>query len=196
MKKKYANVLDLPIKDSMRIASGTFNYVKWNPLMMRQQISGKPTGMWYSLGKSWLEWCNAEDFGDKPKYIDLLELDESRVLKITNAKELKSFEKRYSIVSPHVVRYNEYIRARIAAGDKDVPELMSVTDKHSWTIDFVKVKEEYGAIEIAPYQWEFRLSRSWYYPWDCASGSVWDEKTLISRKRLYVLKNGFYVKAN
>jgi len=36
------------------------------------------------------------------------------------------------------------------------------------------VSKEYDGIEIAPYQWDARLSLIWYYGWDVASGCIWN----------------------
>lgn len=45
-------------------------------------------------------------------------------------------------------------------------------------IDWQKVSRQYDGIIIAPYQWEHRLSSDWYYPWDCASGCIWNGKAI------------------
>jgi hypothetical protein len=35
-------------------------------------------------------------------------------------------------------------------------------------------EQEYNGIEICPYNWERRMSTNWYYPWDVASGCIWN----------------------
>jgi hypothetical protein len=47
-------------------------------------------------------------------------------------------------------------------------------------IDWKKVAKEYSGIEICPYIGEQRLKFSWYYPWDVASGCVWDNSAVKS----------------
>ena len=40
----------------------------------------------------------------------------------------------------------------------------------------------YHGIVISPYCWERRLARHarWYYPWDCASGCIWNADAIAS----------------
>lgn len=43
-------------------------------------------------------------------------------------------------------------------------------------ISWKKVRKNYDGIIIAPYQWDCRNASetTWYYPWDCASGCIWN----------------------
>lgn len=46
----------------------------------------------------------------------------------------------------------------------------------TYELDWLKVKQKYQGIIIAPYQWKCRMAQEtkWYYGWDCASGCIWD----------------------
>lgn len=41
-------------------------------------------------------------------------------------------------------------------------------------VNWKAIADEYQGVVIAPYWWEARLEVDWYYPWDCASGCIWD----------------------
>lgn len=43
-------------------------------------------------------------------------------------------------------------------------------------IDWRAVEKEWAGVEIIPYQDGLRLGSdvTWYYPWDAASGCIWD----------------------
>ncbi len=59
-----------------------------------------------------------------------------------------------------------------------------------YNIDWAAVAEEYAGIEIAPYQWSLRMDTrtNWYYPWDVASGVVWDMTGVTVHKLGYIDK--------
>lgn len=40
--------------------------------------------------------------------------------------------------------------------------------------DWSRVSCDYQGIIIAPYLWGQRMASPWYYPWDCASGCIWN----------------------
>lgn len=169
--------------------------------MMRPQMEGlKPDGMWYSVGMSWLNWCQSESFGGIPRFIDEIKVDESRILKITTLKEFDAFEKEFGCPDSIAVRAAEILKEQQERGISDDYTNMIVKslarqnrnpigegsgNPYTRSIDWLRVKTQYGGIEIAPYQWKRRLSSFWYYGWDCASGAIWDRDVLISRQRLY-----------
>lgn len=58
-------------------------------------------------------------------------------------------------------------------------------DRDRYFVDWVAVAARWPGIIIAPYQWPLRLSDvSWYYPWDCASGCIWDASVVTSVERI------------
>lgn len=50
-----------------------------------------------------------------------------------------------------------------------------------YDVDWAAVARRWQGILITPYQWSLRLSDvDWYYPWDCASGCIWDAQAIAS----------------
>ena len=119
-------------------------------------VDHKPSGLWYSVDGGWEEWCRDDAEWDLPPFVYAVEVDEDKILQLTTVSQLDDFHDDYRAGESH----EEYRR--------------------DW-IDWARVGEQWGGIEIAPYQWERRLDgevHRWYYGWDCASGCVWDVKAL------------------
>lgn len=119
---------------------------------VRQGSTFKPVGLWYSVGNEWAEWCKSEGFRDTDAQTCYrLEVDESKILRLTTPEEILAFTAEYSIGTEF------------------------------WGIDWARLAGEYGGIEIAPYSWELRYDNrtSWYYTWDVASGCLWDPEALV-----------------
>jgi hypothetical protein len=117
----------------------------------------KPNGLWVSVENSgsisWKEWCEAEDFVratlDKPHQV--LIKKSAQILLILSLKGLDDFHRKY--------------RQPLYKGSKFCG------------INWLEVANGYQGIIISPYQYKRRLSpieMFWYYPWDCASGCIWD----------------------
>ena len=49
-------------------------------------------------------------------------------------------------------------------------------------IDWGRVSEKYGGIEIAPYIYQARYEMLWYYGWDVASGCIWGPNMVKNSK--------------
>jgi len=118
----------------------------------------KPDGFWYSCGDDWENWAKAEGYKIPKKYIYQIEVDYSKILTIRSEKELKDFVRNFGMNS----------------GSK-IP-------KYALTPDWKKVASQYSGIEICPYIHSMRLEMSWYYPWDVASGCIWDPSAIKSLK--------------
>jgi hypothetical protein len=132
-------------------------YNGWH-LPLPQQANMKPAGMWYSVGDSWLEWCENEEPEWVHKYVSDVTLDLPRILVINSLEMFDAFtEECGNFETPAGWRYR---------------------------IDWPRVASRYAGIEIAPYFWERRLepAASWYYSWDCASGCIWDASALLDRR--------------
>lgn len=121
------------------------------PVMQQPQASFKPKGLWVSDEDEygWREWCRDNDWGDGLAVAHEIEpTDEARLLTITSAAAIDEFTAIYG-----------------------------TSDRLSCWIDWAAVASTYQGILITPYIYERRLSYespSWYYPWDCASGCIWD----------------------
>ena len=103
---------------------------------------GKPNGLWYSVGNEWLEWCIAEDFTDIIYNRKLYEitLNTNQMLFIKNAEEMRAFNKAFKM--------KEKNENKVFFHDR---------------IDWLKVSKKYSGIEIAPYQYEFRLDNQFFW---------------------------------
>lgn len=114
----------------------------------------KPVGLWFSIGDNWAKWCRENEFGiDSLVCQTELFLDLKQFLCITNPVELRKFH--YTYATPSTSKFGN--------------------------IDWSKVSTQYDGIIIAPYLWECRFEYMWYYGWDCASGCVWNARS-IKRK--------------
>tara|TARA_Y100000310_G_scaffold74466_1_gene70694 strand:- start:3247 stop:3795 length:549 start_codon:yes stop_codon:yes gene_type:complete len=107
----------------------------------------KPTGLWYGCGDSWIEWVK----GEMPKKLEeanyLYEVKlGGKILQISNDPEFGNFEANFGLPS----------RGGVAINWKKVQ------------------KQGYNGVEICPYNWERRMESDWYYPWDVASGCIWN----------------------
>lgn len=113
----------------------------------------KPRGLWYGVNGDWRRWCESE----MPEWVEggtvyTVDISAARVLTIDDVDALDRLHDRYRVPS--------FPGARAA----DV-------------IDWRRLAAEWwDGLEIAPYQWERRLTPGylWYYGWDCASGVVWN----------------------
>jgi hypothetical protein len=117
----------------------------------------KPKGIWLSVdgADDWPQFCKDADFRLnmlKVRHIVTLRPD-ARILKLSTANDIYDFTRRYD--------------ARL---DR-IP-----------VIDWRRVASEWQGIVIAPYIYECRMemATSWYYPWDCASGVIWDAAAVES----------------
>ena len=133
-------------------------------------ISVKPSGLWYSCGDDWIDFLSHElpSMLQDAKYLYRVELGEG-VYQISNEKEFKNFEKKYIFTPKHFANLGF---------DNSV---MGAIDWHAVQND------GFTGIEICPYLGSQRF-QNWYYPWDVASGCIWDSKgikniELIARKK-------------
>lgn len=122
------------------------------------EITYKPKGFWYSVDRDWERWCT----GDMPEWLDgtfvhNVTLGAENMAFIRTIPELDAFHLKFRAPRPHSTFWGEPL----------------------YYIDWPAVAAQYDGIEIAPYQWEYRLNgpiSEWYYPWDCASGVIWRPK--------------------
>jgi hypothetical protein len=160
-------IKELKFNDSQRIILCSSLYKGWKKVNKSNAGIGKPAGMWYSVGSSWIDWCISEQDNWITKYIYEVNVDHSIMLVIDDVLKFDEFQQKYRANT-------EYF------GD----------------LDWDKVAKDYSGVEIAPYIWGKRLKDDsfWYYGWDVASGVIWDEKALKSRNLLYTYndKTGIY----
>lgn len=128
----------------------------------------KPKGLWYGIGTSWLDWCQYEMPHWVPplKHIYRLDIDPEKILVIDSAVKFAAFQEEYRCAPPWAGKIAMYRSSRI-----------------EW-IAWERVATRYSGIEIAPYQWDYRLDSFWYYGWDVASGCVWHSDAVHGWERL------------
>lgn len=120
----------------------------------------KPQGFWVSVDgeNDWQEWCASEMsewITPATKRYRIALADNANILSLPQDMGIGQFEAMFC-VEKTVDRFKEQ------------------------AIDWQKVAKQYDGIIIAPYQWEHRLSSDWYYPWDCASGCIWNPRAIES----------------
>ncbi len=142
------------LKDKLLLSKKPFAGL-WGGGVEQQKSGPKPQGLWYACGGEWIEWMLSEmpEWLRSYKYVYTLDLDYSQMLKIRTLGQLEAFEKRYL-------------------------SMFEDRDLQGYKIDWREVAEEYGGIEICPYQWEARMEKLWYYGWDVASGCIWDTRLI------------------
>lgn len=144
------------------------NHKKYWP----QEACMKPCGIWISIEEfeedtNWFTWCVAEEFRvDDLKCKHLVTLaDDINILYLKTDEEILDFSTEYGTSTE---------------ADKELEELYKSifieTKPYIYQINWLRVQEKYDGIIIAPYQWSLRFmsQTSWYYPWDCASGCIWN----------------------
>ena len=127
-----------------------------------QEVSFKPKGLWYGIGDSWLRWVRSEMPDWEADNVFKIDIDESKILKITNYDELVAFENRYAVTDEK----NGYMSSRYKS------------------IDWSAVAKDYAGIEIAPYIYKARYDHMWYYGWDVASGCIWGDGVITNITKL------------
>ena len=132
-----------------------------DPLWDRYSRYGgaKPPGLWVSVAGeySWDQWCHAEEFRLERLLVRIpVELNPGA--NILHVEGEASFAKLVTIYG-----YNPY------------PTLGGYRDRQP---DWDKMKDDYDGIVISPYLWSQRLDAMWYYGWDCASGCIWNLKSI------------------
>lgn len=139
----------------------------WRPVSYLQRQAYKPSGMWFSVedaaenDQNWYTWCHGEEWGlERLTFRHKLTLVEKPNLLILDTPDkMLAFTKQYA---------RNFTSVR----------------NHFSHVNWPAVTAKYSGIAIYPYFWQFRLESlySWYYPWDCASGCVWDINIIKSIK--------------
>jgi len=115
----------------------------------------KPNGFWYSCGSDWEDWISSEMPQRMVGYLYEISLGSGNMLFIDNVSKFEDFEKEYGVWSW------EPQQGRVDITGPD-------------SIKWKEVAQKYSGIEICPYVGSKRMHSNWYYPWDVASGCIWD----------------------
>jgi len=167
---KASNVLEsIGPNDRIRMEQNDSLYIYTNSMGGQQDIGMKPKGLWYACGTEWLEWIISNEPEWKKPHIFKLTINPSNVLIISNGNEFDEFEKEYG--KTH--------------GDKFGKNILNVFEKEKTAyIDWYKVAQNYGGIEISPYQYSKRSNSMWYYGWDVASGCIWNGTAITKVQKI------------
>jgi hypothetical protein len=119
-----------------------------------QEPHTKPSGLWYSVGSEWHDWVKTEmpNWHGDVLHVSKLTLDMRRILVLDTVAKVRFF-----------------------AETTKPTKAGSVLDRYH--VSWRKIERAgYAGIEIAPYQFDLRFDMAvpWYYPWDVASGCIWD----------------------
>lgn len=186
LKTKKSNNIKLPKRNKM----DNKKKIKFDKKRKYQQVSGiKPDGFWYAC---YDDWYNFEERGDS-KYIHQININsrvltniqnknKDKLLVIDNVNDFDIFNSRYA----YELRYS----------NDSEKEIFKYNDLQNYLVDWNKVSQDYGGIQICPYL-KKRKKILWYYSFDVASGCVWNIKSIIKNSDLiYEKKNGKYVKVS
>lgn len=124
----------------------------------------KPLGLWVSVDgeMDWPSWCLAEHFsrGEDLRFQHRVTLaPDHRVLHLSSGISLRWLTNKYP---DH--KYRE-----LGLGS-------------NFRLDWRRLAQDHDGLVISPYLWECRLDHDvfWYYGWDCASGCIWNPRSVAS----------------
>lgn len=116
----------------------------------------KPSGLWVSVEGTdddwgWKQWCEMEEWnnGGLAHRVEIILRPDANILRLSTVAEMHTFTHCYT------------------------DRLHRIYGMHG-QIDWTRVMSQHDGIIIAPYHYSLRLSMGWYYPWDCASGCIWN----------------------
>ena len=153
---KQYNLVKTEYRDSRIIMSDDVE-INYSPTP-NQATGVKPKGLWYGIGTAWLDWVRSEMPEWESDNVFLLDIDESRVKVIRNFQELMEFDKEYGVESERYANWR--------------------------SINWGRVSNDWGGVEIAPYIYKARYDVSWYYGWDIASGCIWGNGVIRGIKKI------------
>ena len=122
-----------------------------------QELEFKPNGLWYGIGTAWIDYTRDTFPHREQEHMFKIDVDESQMKIIRTLEDMEEFENEYGVKPPN--SYYTYI-------------------------DYVRVAQDYGGIEIAPYLWVAYGKHLWYSSWDLASGCIWKKGVIKNITRI------------
>jgi hypothetical protein len=141
---------------------------------MRDDFGMKPWGLWISVedyedDTTWKSWCESESFRLRclTHRHKIILKESANILVLSSHEQIIEFSKQYPHNDP--ADYERFITR-----NRELP--------YVYMVKWKEVKAKYDGIIIAPYIWEARFCTcaTWYYPWDCASGCIWNLECIES----------------
>jgi len=149
------------IKPEDRIILSPDTKIIFRNASQHKDNSIKPSGLWYAVGTSWMEWISNEmpewqyKSGTKELlHVHKIEINENAIIRLNTKEAVMAFEKKYGV--------NAY-------GAQNF-------------INWSQVAKDYAGIECNPYFYGPLRNRMWYNTWDVASGCVWSNRAVKSIK--------------
>lgn len=117
----------------------------------------KPYGLWVSVGIEWSRWCKMEHFMlDHLRYCYQIFLKpDHNVLCLKTYTDIVDFNKKWRDPS------RSYFTGNLGS-----------------IINWGLLSGSYDGLIISPYDYRARFDFLWYYGWDCASGCIWNKKSI------------------
>lgn len=136
------------------------------PRSVAQERAGyKPRGLWVSVDgeDDWPSWGQDNEFTIAPNRFRV-ELTDGPLL-LASVDAILGFTDQYGTDRRTGVSDRQFV----------------------YDIDWPAVAADHPGVIIAPYQWSLRMANltSWYYPWDCASGCIWDASVIAAVEPLF-----------
>ena len=159
--------LQLGRQERVHISVNEIDSVKDTP--QKGLVFGKPDGLWYGFGDSWVNFVkyefDPETFKTK-KWGYKVYPNPDKIITLRTHNDVFDFVNKYLNRNP--IRRDEY------------------------DIDWNKVSQDYSGIEIPTYSelgmrgwWEEdKMRYFWLYPWDVPSGCVWKSDGVLKIKAL------------
>jgi hypothetical protein len=119
----------------------------------------KPTGLWYAMGSSWVDWCSSEMPEWVQPYIYTFDiLVETNMLYLNTRKAVRNFSTKYGWT----------------------------LHRHIRQIDWCQVNRDYAGVEFNPYFYDQRFSANslWYNGIDVPSGVIFNTDIIRNFKRI------------
>jgi hypothetical protein len=136
----------------------------------------KPKGLWLSVDgdDDWAAWCQSEEFG-LDRYLFSQKVTLSGNPQGSNSLRLL-FDRMGTGGVLHIPTVYDF------DAFSEIYAMSRYPGSRNEFIDWRLVQQKYDGIIIAPYQWSRRLADGfiWYYPWDCASGCIWNTDVIQS----------------
>ncbi len=145
-------------------------------VFMRDDTGMKPYGLWVSIedyqdDQTWKTWCEGENF--RLRHLThrhkIILKENANILVLSTKQELIDLSIKYAFNDvKEFQRIGDQFRYLRNREERDLP--------YVYRMNWREIKKLYDGIFIAPYIWEARFCTcaTWYYPWDCASGCIWN----------------------
>lgn len=160
LKKDYAN------RRIINTRTDTLNITDYN---QTDFFFIKPKGIWYGFGDSWIEWASSEMPEKVGKYFFDIEIDTSKILKVSTKEEAILFVEKYGVGI-----LKDIFQMKL----DNMENIQKITAMGN--INWFNVAKDYSGFELNPYIYELRPDSNflWINAWDMASGVIWDSSII------------------